>query len=249
MTLPRVGAQLLVFSKKYDINQDADLILDTVKNAGYAAVEGAARDAASYRRKLDERGLVYGGGHTGLAALQDIRPLVITLKTLGGADLCNSALMTWESRTADDFRAGIRILNQAGRQLRDEGIHLHYHNHDFEFFSVDGPTSGMDMLLDGLDFSVVDLCVDVAWVTVAGVDTPAFLRQHKEKIGYLHFKDHDGTTWTELGRGKVDWPGVMAVLPELKGARWVMIEQDSTQIDPCDSCTQSRQFLKTTFNY
>lgn len=249
MALPRVGAQLLVFGQKYNINRDTALILDCVQSAGYAAVEGGAEDAALYRRQLEERGLVYGGSHVGLQGLLDVRPLVKYLKTVGGSDLCNSGLMKWDGRTLADYKTGIEVLNRAGRQLRDEGIRLHYHNHDFEFHKVDGAKTGMDLLLDGLDFSVVDFCIDVAWVTVAGLDAAEYLRQHHDRIGYLHFKDHDGQAWTELGRGRVNWAGIMKVLPELTGVRWVMVEQDSTEIEPCDSCSISRAFLKETYNY
>lgn len=249
MTLPGIGSQLLVFASKYDINKDTDLILDCVKAAGYIAVEGGAADAALYRKKLDERGLVYGASHVGLQALLDIKPLIAYLEAVGGRDLCNSGLMTWGGRSPEDYATGIEVLNRAGRQLRDEGIHLHYHNHDFEFEKVTADKTGMELLMEGLDFSVVDFCIDVAWVTVAKHDAAEFLRRHKAHIGYLHFKDHDGTAWTELGRGRVNWSAVMEVLPELTGVRWVMIEQDSTKIDPCQSATISRRFLRERFSY
>lgn len=249
MNLPRVGAQLLVFNKAYKINEDTDLILDSVRAAGYAAVEGGAADAALYRRKLDERGLVYGGTHTGLRALLDLPPMIRYLHAVGGHDWCISGLMTWEGRTLADYTRGIELLNRAGRELRREGIHLHYHNHDFEFQAVDGTRTGMQLLLDGLDPEAADLCVDVAWVTVAGVEAPGFLSAHQARIGYLHFKDHNGTTWIELGQGRVDWPGIMRVLPGMAGVRWVMIEQDSTAIDPRESVAVSRRFLKERFGY
>ncbi|HOF87959.1 MAG TPA: sugar phosphate isomerase/epimerase [Armatimonadota bacterium] len=249
MALPPVGAQLLVFGAKYNLNTDTDLILDCVARAGYAGVEGAAKDHARYRRQLDERGLRFGATHTGVGALRDVTPLVQMLETLGGADVNISGLLTWEGRTLEDYRGAIAIMNEAGRRLRDAGIHLHYHNHDFEFEKVDGEKTGMDLLLDGLDFDAVDLCVDVAWVLRGGADPATFLRAHRDSIGFLHFKDHDGEQWSELGRGQVDYAGVMAVLPELTGARWVMIEQDSTRMDPCDSAAISRAYLRETFGY
>lgn len=249
MFFPLVGAQLLVFGARYNINTDTDAILDCVARAGYASVEGAAEDTAMYRRKLDARGLRYAGGHVGLAALDDLAPVIEKIQALGGADLCNSALRSWDARSLEDYRHGIRVLNDAGRRLRDAGIHLHYHNHDFEFDKVDGDKTGMDLLLDGLDFDVVDLCVDVAWVTRGGLYAPDFLRTHKDKIGYLHFKDFDGTDWIELGQGIVPLAEVMAVLPELTKVRWVMIEQDATKIDPMDSATISRAYLRETFGY
>ena len=249
MSLPPVGAQLLVFGKKYNIDKDTDAILDCVAKAGYKAVEGGATDAAMYRRKLEARGLVFGGSHVGLKGLLDLKPIIAYLQAVGGADVCNSALMTWNSRTLQDYQEGIKVLNAAGRSLRSEGIHLHYHNHDFEFQKVDGNKTGMDLLMEGLDFRVVDLCVDVAWVMRGGGNPAAYLEKHKDKVGYLHFKDYDGTNWIELGQGKVDFAGIMKVLPKLMKVRWVMIEQDDTQIDPMDSARISREYLKKTFGY
>ena len=249
MPLPPVGAQLLVFGKKYDINKDTDAILDCVAKAGYKAVEGGAADAASFRRKLDARGLAFAGSHVGLKQLLDLQPIIDYLRVVGGRDLCNSALMDWNARSLKDYQEGIRVLNTAGRRLRDEGIRLHYHNHDFEFQKVDGAKTGMDLLIEGLDFSVVDLCVDVAWVWRGGEDPAAYLKKHKARIGYLHFKDFDGKDWIELGQGKVNFPAVMKVLPELTSARWVMVEQDDTKLDPMDSATISRKYLREKLNY
>lgn len=250
MSLPPVGAQLIVFGKSYNINTDTDLILDCVTRAGYAGVEGAAKDTATYRQKLDARGLRFGATHVGLQGLLNVEKLIAMLATLGGSDVNNSALMTWDGRTLADYQEGIRVLNDAGRRLRAAGIHLHYHNHDFEFEQVDGAgKTGMELLLEGLDFSVVDLCVDVAWVMRGGSDPAAFLHEHKDKVGFLHFKDHDGDKWTELGTGKVNFAAIMEVLPELTGARWTMIEQDSSEIDPCESVTISRRYLRETFGY
>jgi inosose dehydratase len=100
-----------------------------------------------------------------------------------------------------------------------------------------------------LDFSVVDLCVDVAWVYRGDDDQATLLATHKDIIGYLHFKDFDGTDWAELGRGKVDFPSIMKVLPTMPWVRWEVVEQDNSKIDPRDAMTISRKYLKDTFNY
>jgi sugar phosphate isomerase/epimerase len=249
MPLPPVGAQLIVFGRHDDINKNPDGILDTLRNAGYDGVEGGAKDAEMYRRKLDERGLRYAASHTGLRALQDPKPLIEYLKVVGGSDVCNSGLFTWEGRSLQDYKDAIVALNEAGRKLRDEGIHLHYHNHDFEFHKVDGDKRGIDLLLDGLDFDVVDLCVDVAWVMRGGDDPASFLQKHKDRIGYLHLKDHDGEDWAELGRGKVDFHAIMRILPEMTGVRWAVIEQDTSKLNPHESVTISRRYLRDTFGY
>lgn len=249
MQLPAVGLQCIVFGKRYSIATDA--VLDHVAACGYEAVECGVKDPAAFKRMLDERGMVYGGAHASPTRLLDVRPIVESLKTLDAHDVCNSGLMNWHERTREDFARTIDVLNRAGRQLRDEGIHLHYHNHDFEFDPVEGAGGkrGIDLLLEGLDADVVDLCVDVGWVAKAGADPAEFLVEHKDRVGYLHFKDFNDDGWIELGGGKVDFAGVMAVLPELTGARWVMIEQDTTRIDPLDSVAVSRKYLKDAFGY
>ena len=63
------------------------------------------------------------------------------------------------------------------------------------------------------------------------------------------FKDHDGKTWIELGQGRVDWSGVMDALTVMPAVRWVMVEQDSTTLEPGASIAISRRFLKERFNY
>jgi sugar phosphate isomerase/epimerase len=249
MALPTLGVQLIVFGGKYNINTDTDAILDSIVRAGFSAVEGGASDAAMYKQKLDDRGLVFGGSHTGLAALEDITPIVSYLNTVKANDLCISGLRKWDNVDKDDYLHGIGVLNEAGRKLRDLGIHLHYHNHAFEFDKIDGDKRGIDLLIDGLNYDAVDLCVDVAWVMRGGDNPATFLKKHKDIIGYLHFKDFDDTDWAELGKGNVNFHEIMAVLPEMTKVRWVMAEQDQSKIDPMDSIAISRAYLKDTFGY
>jgi sugar phosphate isomerase/epimerase len=249
MAFPKLGVQLIVFSKKFKINQDTDAVLDCVAKAGFKYVEGGASDARMYLEKLQARGLAYGGSHTTLKGLQNLPPLIEYLRIVGASDVCNSGLLNWHERTLADYQEAIKRLNAAGKTLRGEGIRLHYHNHDFEFAKVDGAKSGMDLLLDGLDPDACDLCVDVAWVKRGGSDPVEFLTKHNARIGYLHLKDFNAQGWIELGQGVVDFPAIMKVLPALTGVRWVMAEQDETKLDPGESAAISRKYLKDTFSY
>lgn len=249
MSLPPVGCQLIIFGKKYNINVDTDAILDAIAAAGYAAVEGGAKDAVSYRQKLEARGLRFGSMHTNLKSLLEPQRLIDYLQAVGGADICISGLMDWNQRTAADYHAAAGVMNEAGQKLRGHGIHLHYHNHEFELAQVEGTKRGIDILMERLDPAAADLCADIAWIMRGGDDPAAFVKKHQDKIGYLHFKDHDGTDWIELGEGKVDLAGVMKVLPEMKGVRWVMIEQDRSKLEPMESIAISRRNLRERFGY
>lgn len=251
---PAIGCQLIVFGPTYDLDRDADVVLDCVAAAGYAGVEGCGRDTLAFKRRLDARGLQTGGLHTGLKGLIEPAALIERAHILETRDISNSGFMTWEGRSLEDYRTAIRVLNEAGLRLREEGLRLHYHNHDFEFEQVTADRRGIDLLLDELDPEAVDLCVDVAWVLRGGDDPAAFLRTYADRIGYLHLKDTtlptttDGARWTELGRGAVDLAAILDVLPLLTRVPWAMIEQDHTDGDPRASATESRHYLRNTFN-
>lgn len=249
MPLPIVGAQLLVFNNKFDVNTDTALILDAVVDAGYAAVEGGSNNPSQYKSMLDERGLLFGGMHVLMKSLLDLPPLIAYARAVDTKDLCVSGLMEWESRSYDDYLQAIDILNEHGKTLRSEGIQLHYHHHEFEFEKVHGEQSGMDLLVANLDPACADLCVDIAWVQKGGHNPAEFIKKHEPLISYLHFKDYNQDGWCELGRGIVDIPSVIGILPELNRVPWVMVEQDSTNIDPRESIAISRAYLRNTFGY
>ena len=194
MALPKLGGHLIVFGPKYTMDNDAEFILDSVKEAGYTAVEGdMAVDAETYKRMLDERGLACAGLHTSISRKPDVDELITQLRTLDCRHLCNSGILLGQERTVETWRESIAYLNEMGARLRDAGVAFHYHNHDYEFDDLDWGTTAMDLLLGELDFAAVDLCVDVGWVHVAGRDPAAFLAEHREQVVYLHLKDYERT--------------------------------------------------------
>lgn len=249
MPHPPIALQTGVLHKKYKFDTDADLILDRLKALRYEGIEAGTNAPPDLKKKLDDRGLKYAAAHVAISGKPDVAKLIEFLHAMDGRDVCNSGILEWKEPGLDHFCEGIKALNDLGGQLKREGIRLHYHNHAFEFNPIDGSKTGMDFLLEGLDPDAVDLCVDVAWVWRAKVDPADFLRRHKDRVGYLHFKDTDETDWHELGKGKLDWHAIMQVLPELKNVTWNAIEQDSTKIDPLESIAISREYLKKTFNY
>ena len=244
---PPPGLQLIVFGKTRDFSKTEEIesVLTRVAEIGYASVEMGAAHPEFLRRTLEKNHLTHAGTHVVISSNIDRKKMIQEMAVTGARDVCNSGLLKWGNLTADDYRESIKVLNTLGRELHREGISFHYHNHEFEFARVDGNQTGMDLLLEGLDFSVIDLCVDIGWVDRAGLNPAQFLKDHADRIGYLHLKDHDGTDWTELGRGRVDFGSCdFTGLPRL---RHVVVEQDSTKIDPFESIRISREFLRNNY--
>lgn len=252
--LPTLALQPGWLGKKYklDSDADADTVLDRMQTLGIGAIEGGSSDPQAFKRKLDARGLRYSGTHMALSGRPNPDQLFDYLHRVGGSDLINSGLLRWGKLDAECYRASIEQLNELARRAKTEGVRFHYHNHAFEFDVVAGGKTGMELLLEGLDWSNdhLKLCVDVAWVWRGKLDAAEFLKAHADKIGYVHLKDTTETEWRELGAGKVDFASIFQVLPDLTECRWAAIEQDETdKEDPLESVEISRRFLGESFAY
>lgn len=242
MKLGDLGIELWVFGDRRTSAADLPAILSCLRDAGYGTVEGLV-DLAPAPDLLRGSGLRMLGHHVVPKQLQDLATLIPQLRACGCEDVISSGLLDWHVRTPAAYREAAASLNMIGRALRDAGLRLHYHNHDFEFLNVEGAKTGMDLLLEGFDPACVSLCADVGWVWFAGVDSLAFMREHAARIGVLHLRDFKGKVSETLGRGDIPLEAQLAAARELPNLRWVVVEQDPGCADPLGSMRESRAWL------
>lgn len=219
------------------------MALASLTAAGYRGVElmGLDVDPALPRAA----GLAVVGCHGVPEHWDDTARVIARCRALGCTDLCSSGPLGWVKRDPSAWRATAATLNRAGRALRAAGIHLHYHNHAFEFDPLSGGRSGFDLLLPALDPEACDLCLDLGWVHRAGLDPVAMMRAHAARVGYLHLRDFAGERSVALGRGEVDLARQLAVLGELPACRAVVVEQDASPGDPAADMAASLDHLRT----
>ena len=101
-------------------------------------------------------------------------------------------------------------LGRLAETLSDHGLHLGYHNHDFEFAPIDG-TTAFDVLLSELP-AEIEIEVDVYWVSIGGGDPVAAIRAARDRVRMLHMKDRapDATSRdVPAGSGVLDFPGIV----------------------------------------
>jgi sugar phosphate isomerase/epimerase len=251
MTEPTASIQLIIFGSR-NSTDFAGVCRDVVA-AGFPAIEtgnlfaSLGEDAA--RRLLDETGLKISGIHAGYGDYADDAKLTANIafcKAIGVRHLMCSGVA--DGTTVEGYRTTSRRFNEIGKRLRDEGLVFNYHNHDWEFKPLDGGTNGMSVLAAETDPAVVKFNIDVFWVTHGGENPVAFIHQHADRAGYFHFKDGrklpDGSPeFLELGRGTVDLIGSMQAAREV-GAEWIVQEQDRTTLDPAESITISRRYMR-----
>jgi len=135
------------------------------------------------------------------------------------------------------------------------GLKLVFHHHGAGY--VETPDE-VRALLERTDPSRVGLCLDTGHYLFGGGDAVECLREWGARIPYLHFKDFrrvpgeldylkavSAGTFCELGKGEVDFPGLVAQLQDYEG--WAVVEQDvhSPAPDaPRRSAEHNREYLR-----
>ncbi len=153
-----------------------------------------------------------------------------------------------------DFKALGSLLSEIGKRTSDLGIPIAYHNHMRSL--GEGPDE-VDALMDAADPKYVKLLLDVAHYAQGGGDPVEAIRNHHDRILFLHIKDVESIAPTadsandyrfvELGRGRVDLPAVFAALAEVKFRGWAIVELDSVPDKartPTESAIISRKYIE-----
>ena len=118
------------------------------------------------------------------------------------------------------------------------GLRAHYHPHLTTL--AEGPEE-VARVLNGCR---IDFCPDTAHLAAAGGDPAAMIREHANRISYVHLKGwrREPFAFTPLDEGDLDIGGVVGALEEIGYDGWVLTELDAWP-DPAEGARRSRAFL------
>jgi inosose dehydratase len=168
-----------------------------------------------------------------------------------------------DSLSGEAWTTFARGCDNIARAVRDEtGLRTVFHPHGASF--VETPWE-VDEVMQRTDPRLVGLCLDTGHLMLGGGDPIEIYRRYADRVWHVHFKDFEprvferarGESWDyfqamqhgifcELGRGAVDFAGM---LRELRGHRyddWIVVEQDVLPGlgSPAESARRNRDFLR-----
>jgi sugar phosphate isomerase/epimerase len=156
--------------------------------------------------------------------------------------------------TLDHYKQLAARLNQAGQTAKAAGLGFAYHNHAFEFEPM-GESTPLDTLMAETDPGLVQLEMDVFWVSVAGLDPVSLLGKYSGRTPLVHLKDKapdvaqqykeglGAEAFREVGNGSLDFAAILKAC-EAAGVQHYFVEQDQTPGDPLASLRQSYTHLR-----
>ncbi|MCH8538085.1 MAG: sugar phosphate isomerase/epimerase [Alkalimonas sp.] len=214
------------------MQQDLRATLKLVANLGYKELEFAGlfgQPATVVAKWLAEYGLSAPAGHVLLKPmLEDTNRVLDDAQALGHRYLVMPFL--FEHERDDGLRSYQKLseqLNQLGERFQAAGIQLAYHNHDFEFATIDNNTP-YEVLLTQTDARLVKMEIDLYWAAKMEVDVPALFKRYPGRFPLWHMKDKaaDGD-FADLGKGTLDFGPVVAAA-SIAGLQHAFVERDNT---------------------
>jgi sugar phosphate isomerase/epimerase len=246
--LQTIGLQL--YTVRRDLEKDFEGTLAQVAKVGFREVELAGlfgRTPKDVRASLDRHGLKAPSMHVDLREIETgFQEILETGRALGVRYVVCPWLAPGERESLDDYKRHIETFNRAGEQAKEAGIQFGFHCHDFEFVPLQGVVP-YDLLLKDTDASLVQMEMDLYWITKAGADPLSYFRQYPGRFPLVHVKDMDRTpqkNFTEVGKGVVDFTRVFAQ-SKLGGIRHYFVEQDETPGPAIESARESYQYLQS----
>jgi sugar phosphate isomerase/epimerase len=259
-SIQRVGAQL--YTVRDAMQKDFEGTLAKVAAIGYKEVEFAGyfdKSPQQIKEILSRNGLTSPSAHIDYPSLTgDAWAKAIEgAKTIGHDYLINAWVDESVRKEPGSWKRIAETYNRAGEISKKSGIQFAYHNHNFEFEPVDGKLP-YDFLLETCDPKLVQMEMDLCWITSAGKDPVDYFRRYPGRFPLVHVKGlskkpAQGAATpipqvlpdiTDVGHNdSIDWKRIFAHSKEA-GIKHYFVEHDVPK-DPFASLKASYEYLST----
>lgn len=247
----QVGLQL--YTLREAMAKDPDGTLKKVADIGYKEVEPFGYSDGKFFGKtpkefsdlLKSLGLTAPSGHyttgnvvvTGKGTLKnDWKRAVDDAAAIGQKYMVCAYLFPPERTKLDDYKQFADLFNKSAEVCKAAGIQFAYHNHDFEFQTLEGQIP-YDLLLSSTDPKLVQMELDLYWATFAKQDPVALFKKHPGRFPLWHVKDMEKTperAFAPVGTGSIDFQRIFDA-KKTAGMTHYFVEQDVCKLPPLES--------------
>ncbi len=236
LLVPRQNIGIQIYTIRDRAEADLPGTLQLLADIGYPEIEPFqlhGRTASEFRALTDEVGIRSIAAHVGVDRWRNELNAVLTeAETLGMHYVGLPGIFPNPEPTRANYEALAREMNEWGAAAADRGLRFYYHNHAFEFETVEDGTVIYDLMLDQTDPDLVFFELDLYWIVTAGRDPLDYLALYDQSRWPLfHVKDRapDGN-FADPGEGTINFSRIFRVL-ENKHYHHYFVERDE-QVNP-----------------
>ncbi len=207
--------------------------------AGYADGKFYGFAPAEFKKMVNDLGMDVLSSHTQVEAAGitvDNAKIMADAHAELGVKYCVQPWVNKPDRNIETYKKMIADWNQVGQIMKEVGIQFAYHNHNFEFATVDGIVPYYDIFMVEMDPALITMELDLFWASKAGQDPIQMFSKYPGRFQLLHFKDM--RTKQEpffdvikddvcsVGEGVIDFKQIWAAR-ETAGAKYIFVEDDN----------------------
>ncbi|MDE1178601.1 MAG: sugar phosphate isomerase/epimerase [Edaphobacter sp.] len=233
------GVQLYMVRK--EAPKDLAGVLKKIRAIGFTQVElypiAYTHQAAELKAMVEDAGLGHDSAHFDF---DSIPARIGYAKELGLKYMVCSILPEKYWGGPGNFKAAAYNLNEWGKLVRNAGMKLVFHNHNYEFKRLPDGETGFDVLMKNTDDDLVKLEFDLYWLIQAGQDPAMMMKKYRNRLVMIHLKDRvadspvnyrpqDEQHITELGKGSIDWAPLISQA-RAQGVKLAFVDQDETKL-------------------
>jgi sugar phosphate isomerase/epimerase len=245
---PGFGLQL--YTIRDAMATDVPGSLKTVADIGYKYVELADyadrkfynHTPADFLKMVRDMGMEILSSHTqveGAGVTLDNARIMAEDHAKLGVKYCLQPWIVEEMRTTiASYQRMAENWNKIGAVMKEFGIQFGYHNHNFEFATVEGKVPYFDVMLAELDKDLVTMELDMFWASKAGHNPVDLINKYPGRFQLFHLKD----MYTKqepffdvikddvcpVGEGVIDFKAIIAE-GDTAGMEYMIVEQDESR--------------------
>jgi sugar phosphate isomerase/epimerase len=245
---PKVGLQL--YSIRDAMAADVPGSLKIVSDIGYKFVELADyanrkfynHAPSDFLKMVQDMGMKILSSHTqveGAGVTLDNAKIMAEDHAKLGVKYCLQPWIVEEMRTTiASYQRMAENWNKIGEVMKEFGIQFGYHNHNFEFATVEGKIPYFDVMLAELDKDLVTMELDMFWATKAGQSPVELFKKYPGRFKLFHLKDmytkqepfYDviKDDIAPVGEGVIDFKSIIAA-KDIAGMEYMIVEQDQSK--------------------
>ncbi|TDO05519.1 sugar phosphate isomerase/epimerase family protein [Sunxiuqinia elliptica] len=217
----------------------SDLGYKNLELAGYSNGKFYGYTPAEFKKMVNDLDMDIISSHTQVEAagitLENAKLMADAHAELG-VKYCIQPWVNDEDRQVETYKKMIAEWNKVGAIMKERGIQFGYHNHNFEFDTLDGLVPYYDLFMPELDADLVTMELDLFWASKAGQDPVEMFNKYPGRFQLLHMKDmrtNEDPFYNvykedvcSVGEGVIDFKRILAA-KETAGTKYLFVEDDN----------------------
>ena len=195
-----------------------------------------------FKKMINDLGMEVISSHAGVnpqgITTEEAKKMAEDHAKLGAKYCMQPYVADGDRKTIAGYQKMVAEWNKVGKIMKENGVRFGYHNHNFEFDTVEGKVPYFDIFLTEMDKDVMTMELDLFWTIKAGINPVDLFKKYPGRFQLFHMKDMytkeapffktASNDFAPVGEGLINFKEILAA-KNIAGMKYMFVEQDSTK--------------------